>query len=126
MTLKKLERRRKKEALLTGIKHTVPTVPFLALLILTARLADKQSSGWNHVSLTLKQWLRCLAPYGVEVDAAFLEDMVSTINEVRENKSIECLDRSVADIIREVTPRGHKFDSEISKLIKLKQGAIKI
>ena len=94
-------------------RRTVKLSPtdFGALVFNFVKAARDPNIGFEHVATDLFGWFRALAPSGVELDEAFVEDMLCAANFLDEKKKYEHpTNKPFTTLVRDVIGRNKKFN----------------
>lgn len=95
-------------------KRTIVLSPtdFGALVFNFVKAARDPAIGFEHVSTDLFGWFKALAPSGVELDEAFVEDMLCASNFLYEKKKFEHpTNKSFDQMVQDVIGRNKKFNT---------------
>lgn len=100
-----------------GRQVSISAVDLAALFHNLINAAQNPKVGFNHATTDLIGWFASLAPYGVQIDEAFLEDMLSSANMLDEiGKYHHPLDYPFDKLVHRVTKPGQKFDKDTNTI----------
>jgi hypothetical protein len=104
MTEKRIKREIKRRVLLKGELMSVQAADLAALLWGLNQAIHSPKIGFNHATTDVSGWMKSLAPYGVGLDSAFVEDMLYACNMLDELKQFK-------------HPQGKTFDQMLKTLL---------
>ena len=121
MTEKRLKREIKKRLVLKGTTHTVQAGELVALMWALNEAIHSPKIGFNHATTDVVGWLASLAPYGISLDTAFVEDMLYAANMLDELKKYKHPNgKSFDDTLRLVLAPGEAFDKDVNEICRKK------
>lgn len=94
--------------MLSGELMNVPAGDFFALVHMLLQSAKDSKVGFNHVSTDLSGWMNSFAPYGLNMDKSFVEDMLYGANMLDE-------------VGRFSHPQGKTFDQMLRTVLRPNQ-----
>lgn len=98
----------RRRIVLKSQRRTVSAADFATLIHSLCLAARDKDVGFNHATTDLEGWFKSLAPYGVTIDDAFVEDMLYAANLLNE-------------VERFNHPQGKTFDELLSTVLKPKE-----
>lgn len=120
MTENRKAREIKKRVLLTSQKRNISAGDFAALLSGLCASIKHPKVGFNHATTDVAGWLASIAPYGITINDAFVEDMLYACNMLNELKLFSHPQgKTFEETLRTVLRPSETFDLEINS-IKLK------
>lgn len=107
----------KRRVLLKGKTRHISAGDFAALLNgLTAAVLNPKI-GFNHATTDLDGWLRSLAPVGISLDEAFVEDMLYACNMLSEdNKFKHPQDKTFEQTLKSILGNVEIFDLDTNSI----------
>lgn len=117
MTVSKVNRDIARRILLKNKIQRLRAADFAALISGLARSLTDKDVGFNHACTDVEGWFKSLAPYGLGLDAAFVEDMLYACNMLDEVGRFEHpLGKSFDDMLRTVLAPGQTFDKDTNEI----------
>lgn len=123
MTAKRQKREIKRRILLKGVSVNISAENLAALLTSLTLSTQDPKFGFNHVTTDAQGWFASFAPYGVDMDQAFIEDMLYAANMLDEaGKFKHPKGMGFDDMLKTVLKSSEYFDKDTNeiKVIKLK------
>lgn len=119
MTVKRKNREIKKRVLLKGEVRNVPAGELAALLWGLVEAIHHPKIGFNHATTDVTGWLNSIAPYGLNLDSAFVEDLLYASNMLDELKKFKHPQgKSFNDSVKAVLKPGETFDKETNQIVR--------
>lgn len=117
MTERRINREIAKRILTKGKLQTVVMADFAALLSGLLQSIKDKDVGFNHATTDVDGWLNGLAPNGLTMDVAFIEDMLYACNMLDELDKFEHPQGKTFDgMLRTVLMPGQSFDKETNSI----------
>lgn len=109
----------KKRVLLTAEKRNISAGDFAALLSGLVAAIRHPKVGFNHATADVAGWLASIAPYGITLNDAFIEDMLYACNMLDElgefsHPEGKTFTKTLATVLR----RDERFDKEINSIVR--------
>jgi hypothetical protein len=118
MTAKREAREIKKRILLKGRKRHIGAGDFAALLSGLQQAVLNPKVGFNHATTDLDGWLRSLAPAGISLDEAFIEDMLYACNMLHElGKFQHPLNKNFDEMLKSILGVTDSFDKDTNTIV---------
>lgn len=112
MTANRIAREIKQRILLSGEVMNVPAGDFFALVYLLIQSTREPRVGFNHATTNLEGWMNSFAPYGLNMDKAFVEDLLYGANMLNEIKKFSHPQgKTFEQMLRTVLRPNQAFDS---------------
>jgi hypothetical protein len=107
----------KKRIVLKSQRRNIGAADFAALLHCLCLAAKDEDIGFNHATTDLTGWFSSLAPYGVTINDAFVEDMLYAANLLNEQeKFVHPQGKSFDDFLKGLLKRGEVFDKDLNTI----------
>jgi hypothetical protein len=117
MTVARKNREIKRRIMTKGKQVNISGLDLAALIHNMIEASLNPKVGFNHATTDIVGWFSSLAPYGVTIDEAFLEDMLSSSNMLDEiGKFKHPLNISFDKLVSRVTTPTQKFDKDTNTI----------
>lgn len=120
-----MKRRReiKRRVVLKSQRRNVNAADFAVLLHSLCKACLDKDIGFNHATTDLTGWFNSLAPFGVTLNDAFIEDMLYAANLLQEQEKFQHpLGKSFDDLLKAILKRSEVFDRDTNTIQEGKRG----
>lgn len=108
--------------MLKGTTHNLQAAELVALIWSLNEAIHSPKIGFNHATTDVQGWLQSLAPHGISLDTAFVEDMLYASNMLDElGKFKHPLGKSFNDAVRLVLAPGETFDKDVNEIVSTRK-----
>jgi hypothetical protein len=117
MTEKRKTKEIKKRILLRGRLRNISAGDAAALLTSLVAAIHEPRVGFNHATTDIAGWLGSIAPYGMTLDDAFIEDMLyacNLLNEIKKYKHPQ--GKTFEETLKTILKPGEAFDLETNEI----------